>query len=256
MHDSHRKKILLLVEGAKTDGRIMTKLFQLYDFDAKYEIIPYRTNIYVLYQEMFGDDNEDYENLDILQVLKAREKDFERKKIFDERYTDVLLVFDLDPQDPLFNAHHIRMMQHYFNESSDMGKLYLNYPMIEAFYHLSSIPDPNYMKRKAFIDELLNKTYKTRVHRETKGNDYSKFITSKEESNTVILQNLTKALQITTGADPKTCSIFEINNSVDLNVVLEKQLQHILMDQFVYVLCTCVFFIADYNPRLLLPDGP
>ena len=35
-------------------------------------------------------------------------------------------------------------MSCYFTESSEMGKLYLNYPMVEAFYHMKSIPDENY----------------------------------------------------------------------------------------------------------------
>lgn len=37
-----------------------------------------------------------------------------------------------------FTPEKIKRMSDYFVESSDMGKLYLNYPMVEAFYH--SVP--------------------------------------------------------------------------------------------------------------------
>ena len=55
MNDS-RTKILILVEGAKTDVRLMQKLLTIYNFDQKYEIVSYTTNIYTLYDEMFRDN--------------------------------------------------------------------------------------------------------------------------------------------------------------------------------------------------------
>ena len=55
MNDS-RTKILILVEGAKTDVRLMQKLLTIYNFDQKYELVSYNTNIYTLYDEMFRDN--------------------------------------------------------------------------------------------------------------------------------------------------------------------------------------------------------
>ena len=128
--------------------------------------------------------------------MEAREKDEVKKEIFDAKYTDILLIFDLDPQDSLFTDEKIIRMQQYFCESSDMGKLYINYPMVESFYHMTSIPDPQYFERTASLYELKNKTYKTRVNRESKGNSYSKFITSREECSTVIKHNIEKACNL------------------------------------------------------------
>ena len=95
----NKPKILFLVEGAKTDVRLMQKLLSIYGFDQKYEIISYNTNIYTLYNEMFRDN--DPADLDLLQVLKEHEKDPRKKPLFDQSYSDILLIFDLDPQDPL-----------------------------------------------------------------------------------------------------------------------------------------------------------
>ena len=39
-------------------------------------------------------------------------------------------------------------MQHFFKDSTDMEKLYLNYPLIESYLHLKSIPDEEYIHRK------------------------------------------------------------------------------------------------------------
>jgi len=153
MYDAAKKKILLLVEGEKRDVAVMESLFKWYpELSDRYQIVPYRANIYKLYHALSMDDDSQ-EEYDLLQTLKANEPNPEKKKIFDEKYTDILLVFDLDPQDTKFSEDKIRKMQTYFRESTDMGKLYLNYPMIEAFYHMRTIPDPDFSDRKVCIQE-------------------------------------------------------------------------------------------------------
>lgn len=136
---NEKSKILVLVEGEKTDYKLMDRLLRMYGIAESHEIVSYNTNIYTLYNQMFRDG--DPESVDILQLLKEHESDEAKKKIFDYRYSDILLIFDLDPQDPAFTVDKILEMVSFFTESSDMGKLYLNYPMVEAFYHMKDIPD-------------------------------------------------------------------------------------------------------------------
>lgn len=237
-----KPKILVLVEGEKTDVRLMRQLFNIYELDAQYEIVSYGTNIYTLYNAMFA--NEEPEFLNILQVLKEREKDQERKLIFDEKYSDILLIFDLEPQDPQFSEEKIMRMASHFIESSDMGKLYLNYPMVESFYHMKSIPDAEYNSRFARLSELTEHTYKRRVNTENRNHDYSKFAVNRRECNIVIKQNVGKAWDI---IKEKGTEIF----SPEAIKVLEKQLFHIRENKLVFVLCTCIFFIVDYNSELI-----
>ena len=103
-----KSKILVLVEGAKTDVKLMQKLFEVYGISERYEILSYNTNIYTLYREMFSDG--DPSSIDTLQNLKEHERDAEKKKLFDNRYSDILLIFDLDPQDPQFSGDKITEM--------------------------------------------------------------------------------------------------------------------------------------------------
>ena len=72
-----KRKILVLVEGAKTDVALMERLFSIYQIDFKYEIVSYCTNIYTLYKEMFEDNDPD--DMDLLQLLKSREPDLVKK---------------------------------------------------------------------------------------------------------------------------------------------------------------------------------
>ena len=86
-----KSKILVLVEGKKTDYQLMERLLQVYGIGDSHEIVSYNTNIYVLYNEMFRDG--DPASLDILQTLKEHERDPEKKKLFDSWYSDILLIF-------------------------------------------------------------------------------------------------------------------------------------------------------------------
>ena len=233
-------KILILVEGAKTDVRLMKHLLSIYGISGNHEIVSYNTNIYTLYQEMFSEN--DPESMDILQVLRSREKDEKRKLIFDEVYSDILLIFDLDPHAPDFTPEKITEMQEYFTESSDIGKLYLNYPMVEAFYHMTGIPDYDYNSRTAYLEEL--KSYKTRVNKENRNHDYSKFAIDKDECDIVLIQNIEKGFWITEASHQ--------GNLPDLNKILSSQLHKIQNEQSMYVLCTCSYYIVDYNPNFIV----
>ena len=77
-----------------------------------------------------------------------------------------------------------------------MGKLYLNYPMVEAFYHMKSIPDGEYNSRFATMAELQAKEYKKRVNVENRDHNYTKFAKGRDECNTVIHQNIDKAFSL------------------------------------------------------------
>lgn len=244
--DNEKASILMLVEGEKTDVNLMEHLLSKYGINKSHKIVSYNTNIYVLYNKMFRDTTP--EDIDLLQLLKEHEKDPEKKKIFDENYSDILLIFDLDPQDSLFSADKITHMLNYFVESSDMGKLYLNYPMVEAFYHMKSIPDENYYSYTVSIDELKQKQYKSRVMKENRNHDYRKFGINKNECNTIIKQNIEKAWLISEAE--------KLVNDIEPIIpegsqILKTQLSKIKTENVLFVLCTCIFYIIDYNPKLL-----
>lgn len=238
-----KRKVLICVEGEKLDVKLMEKLFELYEIDARHEIISYKTNIYALYNVMFIQGNP--ENMDLLQVLKEREPDEEKKKMFNQKYSDILLVFDMDPQDPQFSAEKLYQMAQYFCESTDSGKLFINYPMVESFYHMSTIPDPKYKERQASLIELQEKRYKKRVNDENRNHDYTKFAVTKSECSIVIRQNIEKAWKLL-GENHNESMLIPLQTEV-----LTQQLTLLKEQGVVSVLSTCPFFIADYKATLL-----
>ena len=241
--DSGKTQILVLVEGERTDVNLMRHLLNVYGISQNHEIVSYNTNIYELYNHMFRD--EDPNTIDFLQLLKEHENDPTKKLIFDRSYSDILLIFDLDPQDPQFSPAKIAEMAAYFVESSDMGKLYLNYPMVEAFYHMRAIPDKDYESYTASLQELRGKAYKARVQRENRDHDYRIFAVNRDECSIVIRQNIEKACHLV-GYEPSS------NDSIpEGRTILDAELTLLSETERVSVLCTCAFYIWDYNPNLL-----
>ncbi|MDR1060456.1 MAG: hypothetical protein LBL83_04420 [Clostridiales bacterium] len=61
----------------------------------------------------------------------------------------------------------------------------------------------------------------------------------------VIRQNLEKARRITHAAESD-------ENIFNMAPLLDKQLDFLNREQKIWVLCTCTFFIAEYNPKLII----
>lgn len=240
----------MIVEGEKADFKLMEHLLQLF-FEAKFYIVPYKTNIYALYDMFKMNDIDDFDSLDTVQVLKSVQSDEEIRKELDRNFSDIILIFDFDPQDPKYSAEKICKLKSIFKESTDNGKLYLNYPMVEAFKHLTSVDDSSYLELKVLYDDLKEKRYKQLVSSCTFQADYKKY--QRKECLAVFRQNIVKANYILYGAKVLP-SCEEEYFEIDLDEILNIQCNLLKDDGKFYVLCTCVFFLLDNKPKALLNE--
>ncbi len=170
------KKILIITEGANKEIQLFQLIKDLHILPASVQIVPYCSNIYNLYDLMMQESGGDFDSLDFLSTLSNHERVDDKKKILQDDYTDILLIFDWDPQDHDYSEESVKKMLSFFSESSAPGKLYLSYPMIESFYHLSwlqlcnlstqSGKNPEFLKCTFCLDELIRHQYKSRVNNE------------------------------------------------------------------------------------------
>lgn len=245
--------ILLIVEGAKAEKKLVEQIFKTYDIAvSEKHIYSYTTNIFDLYDRVIKDSIDELDDLDFLLTLKEKGINKEQENILTQHiYSDILLIFDYEPQDPKFGFDKISLMMNYFSESTDKGKLYLNYPSVESFKHFKSIPDPEYIQRFHHIDELITingSQYKKIVDRESVIKDIRKY--TKETFNYLVHENLKKAEYI---IDNKISnSITSSYENLDESILLEKINYIFSTHKLVPVLNTSLFFICNYNIRLIL----
>lgn len=233
----------MVVEGESQEPRLFRKIFKEYELDMEYEIYTYGTTIHELYERMFAEGYEGACDLSLLSVLKEREVDEEKRKLLDGNFSDILLVFDYDPQDNRFSSHRLEEMSRYFDESTDEGKLYLNYPMLEACKHFRTMPDLDYLTREVEIEDVA--CYKKTVGYESRCQSYERDF-NKAHLDRVIVLTMAKAVDLCGFRFvPSVC--WKSYEGVDLVEVLRRQNQRLEQKTPLAVIATCLLFVCDYS---------
>lgn len=89
------KKVLVIAEG-KNDKSIIKRIFEVYKKNV--EVVTFKTEIYQLY-DMYEAQGVKYEDIDLQQTLLTERTNLtpNEKKILQDRYVDIFLIFDFDP---------------------------------------------------------------------------------------------------------------------------------------------------------------
>ena len=166
-----RKRCLLIVEGHHEKNELFRLVFECFpelDIDMD-SVWIYGTNIYMLYEDIVKEYGCSWaeEGMDIDLPFVISKKESPDTVCYKNNFTDIILVFDYERHDPKFSEDKISEMQTCFSDSTDMGKLYLNYPMIESYLHLSALPDEEYIDRSVPVSLQPGEKYKRRVHKES-----------------------------------------------------------------------------------------
>ena len=144
--------ILFVFEGEKREPDLFRTLQRLYfPRDNETIVCSFGGNLYKLY-DLYQELEELGEEGDIVAILKERMAgkqdnplaDVERSSDFSEIY----LFFDFDFHHKHLSVEEInsqvKEMLTMFNDETDRGKLYINYPMIESIRYMKELPDACY----------------------------------------------------------------------------------------------------------------
>lgn len=234
------KNILFIVEGTNDEPRFVKQLFTKCFPSTKYNIYSYEANLHMLANRL-EKDYPDFEEdeIDLLLFLKSYEK--EQNEIFDLKYTDIFLIFDFEPQHPNLHFDTIRKMIHYFNQSDDRGKLFINYPMMQSYRHLTTLPSDNFMKSSLYKNEFNN--YKEIVSNNSFNNDVCTYDYTIFTS--LAFHHLTKLLFIQNEV-LSTPSIFNYERLNYLKI-FDIQVNNLESD-FIWIVNTSIMIMVDYKP--------
>lgn len=157
------RKVLFIVEGRRGEPRLLKRMHNIL-FDTTPENIYWHgAVIYDLLLRMFADEGED-DSLDVVSVLRESVTGFTDREMLEQEFSDVYLVFDMDPHDHRYDEKLLSRAMEFFSESTENGKLYLNYPMLESYRHLKEHDDPEYLERVVSVGSLSG--YKSLVDAE------------------------------------------------------------------------------------------
>lgn len=238
------RKILLIVEGDDDEVKFLRGVFNKCSKKTEYKIYSYRTTIHALAQELYNNYN-DFDNgdIDIKLVLASLEKDSQKKKLLLDDYSDVFLVFDFEPQHDHPHFDTVKRMIKYFNDSTNQGKLFINYPMMQSYKHFDKFPCHDFENLEVSMDEV--KRYKELVGNISGFTDLNKY--NYITFYSIAVHQLKKANKIANG-------VYELINEIeyfnfDLCEVFECEMNLLTSRQVVSVLNTCIFALIDFAPR-------
>ncbi|MCM1128558.1 MAG: hypothetical protein NC211_01425 [Alistipes senegalensis] len=227
------KKILVISEGEKTEpliyGDHLVKAGLLPD---DVSVFSYKASLHDLIQLFENTKNLDFADFKGTLIEKERKKNTkdsaEQIKRLQEKYTDTILVFDLDPQDKeRYDSRKIINLLRVFDESSDNGKLYLSYPMIEALFDARDSASFPFGKKGEYKEQIKNK--KNNLYRLFR-NDELTF----KYYQAILRNQFDKAGKIT----PYHENDFHLN--------LFKKQDAAIANGKIYIISTALFFLIDY----------
>lgn len=264
MSNEIKRNILLLVEGRSEEVKLFNRILKCFpEIDiCSDNILVYDTNLWVLNGDLVKEFGDDWylQEIDFLGFLKSSNKVKRQIASIDSaKITDIFLIFDYERQDPLFDAETLEEILRFFNNSTENGQLYISYPMIESYKHfcVKPLPDIDYLNRLCNCNVLTSSEnkknkYKQIVGIESRYTDLRKI--EAEDFRQFVIHNLCKASHITQGTKGISEEIAHSYwDSLDMLNILKCQNRYSkdLLNGFVSVICTCLFFIPEYNSKLI-----
>ena len=137
------KKIVLIYEGVKAEANLFENINQNF-FDHKADIrivvLPASGNIYMLWSKLKADDFQ----TDLISVLKEMNSGITEKlkDMAADDFSEVYLFFDYDGHNNNIPKEFrgidvLAEMLETFNNETELGKLYISYPMVESIKEIS-----------------------------------------------------------------------------------------------------------------------
>lgn len=189
-------------------------------------------------------------NLDL--VLWLREYANDRNEEFPRgRFTDVFLIFDMDPHDQNYNnGIHIKNAMNLFTESSERGLLLINYPMIQSYKHMKELSDNSYLE--SVVDFNGIRDYKHLVDNECCQSlkELPKY--TAETFGTLIDLNLRKMKLILNKQDRRPPS--PGYDGEDYQKLLNIQMNKLKNENAIFIINTSLFIAVEIDPARFLEE--
>lgn len=252
------RKILVISEGSD-DKKFLKKLFEKYSNDT-YQIFVYETDIYQFYEKYeetmssLSDEERTAPNILLSSNIGKLPSPFDKNKL-KANYSDILLVFDFDPQATQFSSDKILTLMNHFNDSTEYGRLYINYPMLESFRHIdkqavkSCSYDTDFFNRQFNVSELGAHQYKGMIN-----SSWCRYwkTWSQEKWDCVIAHHLKKLsilTNITISDFDKRNSQYHVLTHQTMGAFLEAQCKSVSKHKTGFVLNTSMLFFLDTYPK-------
>ena len=190
------KRILFITEGRNDEPRLMRRICELYEGFTDHSFVSYNTSLYELMRAIYVKDRTP-KDCDLLGILKES-RTTSNKSVLEYSYTDIYMLFDLDPHYHLYSEWKDKLpeMLEWFSESSLYGKLFINYPMMQSYQHIEDIDSNSFKNTYVEIDNFDGQDYKKMVKKTCDPRLKAPAHIKKKDMNRLLELNIMKVNQL------------------------------------------------------------
>lgn len=240
---SEPKNCLFIVEGEVSEKNLIDRYALTLGFK-DVNVICMGINIYDFYRKIKELGIENTTTIDVLREMKkGNQKD---EKTLNSKIPFIYLVFDFDFQDwDRGDADKRKDLLHFmvntFDDETEFGLLFINYPMLESYRDFSFQQPLDY--KTAFIEKNESKKYKTIVNKRGNCLDITKY--NQDKFNLIIGLNIMKLNYLLKGSFsfPDYSSFI---NDAKQNNILNYELNSLKHSGKIQVLFTLAFLVISY----------
>lgn len=243
--------ILFVFEGDKVEPKIFESIENLHFGAEKIQIIKYGSDLPTLYAELRKNE------YDLFSFLTLKEYGIQAPegKRLDTLFSQVFLFFDYDFQnrmgvEPLNEI--LGEMLEFFDDETENGKLYINYPMVESLKYTKELPDENYWRyevsRQVCVEHRFKRESESFAFADAKG---FRFLNVRKHDNAelrntwkmLIHQNVCKANYIISGDNSIPSDKADVNQKVLFAAQVSK---YVTAKESVAILNSFPLFLYEY----------
>lgn len=255
--------ILFVFEGEKREPELFRAIEKLFFKDSQHIVCSFGNNIYELYQRLKDLDDSG----DIVSVLRERYDGGQDSPFSEEAkssdFSEIYLIFDYDFHNRNISLEEMNLriseMLDMFDNETENGKLYINYPMVEAIRYTKYLPDSMFYTYIVSRQQCRDISFKNMADEfsDYKSLDFLTLNTRREAMKSEICsrtenwklikeQNVTKANYLCTGV----LTIPEDKEVICQKEIFSAQLQkYVLPTESVSILSAFPLFLYEYFPN-------
>lgn len=261
--------ILFVFEGAKTEPLIYSTIKNLYFKDSEDITYIFNSNIYGLYNRIkreFSDFSGIEDAADVVSILQEMHPESELSKISTSSQIDqIFLFFDYDFQHAFHikeqhqeldlediikeDNHRIEELLDFFNDETNMGKLYINYPMIESLKYTKSLPDVNFNSYVVTLEDC-HKKFKRIAEEFSDYKGYKGLLYDVQTDIDIVKNNWELLKEQNVGKANFMCNCSKgfpsVKTSISQDTIFLSQMMKYTSSKLIYILSSFPIFLYDY----------
>lgn len=161
--NNEKEHILFIFEGEKTEYSFYEAL-QKHNLSLKSKsreiLSTFKADIYQLYKKVLKEDAE------VFALLKMRDSALEN--LSKDNVSSIFLFFDFDCHATNASDDKIRELVEFFNNETENGKIFISYPMVEAFKYFKNCGNSDkFLDFKVTREDVCNFKKISHTHSDT-----------------------------------------------------------------------------------------